>query len=88
MNKYFFLLLKVTLGAILIATLVYLDTSSRTPALRAFQSPLFQSPLPVPLPTIAPTFLILSEPCYLLPNARECRKGNWYWPMLRLLNSP
>lgn len=55
MNKYFFLLLKVTLGAILIATLVYLDTSSRTPALRAFQSPLFQSPLPVPLPTIAPS---------------------------------
>ncbi len=55
MNKNFFLLLKVILGAILIATLVYLGASSPAPALRAFQSPLFQSPLPVPSPTIAPS---------------------------------
>ena len=51
MVKNFSPLLKVTLGAILIATLIY---SSSAPALQAFQSPLFQSPLPVPSPTIAP----------------------------------
>jgi hypothetical protein len=54
MVKNFSPLLKGILGAILIATLVYLGASSPAPTLQAFQSPLFQSPLPVPSPTIAP----------------------------------
>lgn len=54
MVKNFSPLLKGIVGAILIATLVYLGASSPAPTLQAFQSPLFQSPLPVPSPTIAP----------------------------------